>query len=51
MLFLLNGIADENEDIRHQCTNMLEEHGKTMRDALVQLGEESEDVTMTMESN
>lgn len=43
ILFLLNGIADENQDISVKCKVMLEEHGKNMKDALIQLGEESEE--------
>eukprot|EP00352_Strombidinopsis_acuminata_P009427 CAMPEP_0176358724 /NCGR_PEP_ID=MMETSP0126-20121128/15791_1 /TAXON_ID=141414 ORGANISM="Strombidinopsis acuminatum, Strain SPMC142" /NCGR_SAMPLE_ID=MMETSP0126 /ASSEMBLY_ACC=CAM_ASM_000229 /LENGTH=63 /DNA_ID=CAMNT_0017713081 /DNA_START=781 /DNA_END=972 /DNA_ORIENTATION=- len=43
VLFLLNGIADENEDISKHCREFLEKHGLRMRDALKQLGEEEED--------
>lgn len=43
--FLLNGIADEHKDIQEKSIQLLEEHGKLMQDALIQLGEE--DVKMT----
>lgn len=39
ILFLLNGVADENKEISQGCINFLEEHGNRMRDALKQLGE------------
>ena len=32
--FLLNGIADENEQVRTSCQKFLEEHGARMRQAL-----------------
>ena len=32
--FLLNGIADENEQVRTSCLKFLEEHGARMRQAL-----------------
>lgn len=38
--FLLNGMSDENDDIRKACIEMIEEHGRNMREALIQLGEE-----------
>jgi hypothetical protein len=34
ILFLLNGVADENKDIALGCEQFLEEHGARMRDAL-----------------
>lgn len=34
ILFLINGIADENKDIQAGCIEFLEEHGNRMRDAL-----------------
>jgi len=37
---LLNGIADEVLDISPQCIGFLEDHGKRMKDALKQLGDE-----------
>ena len=37
---LLNGIADEVLDISPQCIGFIEDHGKRMKDALKQLGEE-----------
>lgn len=42
VLFLLNGITDESKEIADMCVQMLEEHGKNMREALIQLGEEDE---------
>eukprot|EP00347_Sterkiella_histriomuscorum_P014258 403361569 len=38
--FLLNGVTDEYPEIQNRCISMLEDHGKNMRDALIQLGEE-----------
>ena len=38
--FLLNGIADENEQVRADCLKFLEEHGSRMRQALQALGED-----------
>ena len=35
VLFLLNGTADEIPEISKACKDLLEEHGKTMHDALV----------------
>jgi hypothetical protein len=43
ILFLLNGIADENADISSKCKIHLEEYGKNMKDALIKLGEEKPD--------
>lgn len=40
--FLLNGIADENEQVRADSLAFLEEHGAKMRSALQALGEEDE---------
>ena len=45
MLFLLNGISDENEDISKSCREFLEEHGKRMKEALQMLDEEDEQTT------
>ena len=42
ILFLLNGIADEVEEIARPNETFLEEHGARMRDALKQLGEDEE---------
>ena len=42
--FLLNGISDENEQIRADCLSFLEEHGQRMREALRALGEDGEEV-------
>lgn len=49
ILFLLNGVADENEEISEKCRNILEKHGKDMREALVKLGEEKSDIEMEAE--
>ena len=35
VLFLLNGITDEYNEIQQKCIVLLEEHGKNMRDALI----------------
>ena len=43
ILFLLNGIADENTDISNRCKTQLEEYGNNMKDALIKLGEEKPD--------
>ena len=40
VLFLLNGLADEIPEISAACKDMLEGHGKNMREALIQMGEE-----------
>lgn len=40
ILFLLNGVADEVEEIARLNETFLEEHGARMQDALKQLGEE-----------
>lgn len=37
---LLNGISDEVLEISPQCIVFIEDHGKRMKDALKQLGEE-----------
>ena len=42
--FLLNGIAEEAFDISPQCIQFLEEHGNRMKEALIALGEEVDDV-------
>ena len=34
VLFLLNGLSDDNENIRNKCQTFLEEHGKRMKEAL-----------------
>lgn len=47
ILFLLNGVADDEQVISEKCKTLLEEHGLRMKEALVKLGEESEDVEMT----
>lgn len=45
VLFLLNGISDENEDISKSCREFLEEHGKRMKEALQMLDEEDDATT------
>lgn len=40
VLFLLNGISDEQAEISCSCREFLEEHGKRMREALQMLGEQ-----------
>ena len=40
VLYLLNGASDEIPDISKSSIDMLEEHGRNMTDALIQLGEE-----------
>ena len=34
ILFLINGISDENKQISQKCEAFLEEHGKRMHEAL-----------------
>jgi hypothetical protein len=46
VLFLLNGLSDEIPEISKSCKGMLEEHGKNMRDALIQMGEEEEKMSV-----
>lgn len=41
VLFLLNGVSDDQEEIRTLCTDTLETHGKNMEEALKALEEES----------
>ena len=43
VLFLLNGLSDEVQDIQAVCNQLLEDHGRNMKDALIQLGEEESD--------
>lgn len=38
---LLNGIADDQQDIGPKCIKFLNEHGKRMKEALIALGEET----------
>ena len=40
---LLNGISDENENVRNACLSFLEEHGQRMQEALQALGEEEDE--------
>ena len=35
VLFLLNGMSDESKEIAGKCIEMLEDHGKQMREALI----------------
>ena len=53
VLFLLNGLSDENKDVSEACRLFLEEHGKRMKEALQVLGEEEQEEakeeTKTME--
>lgn len=46
LLFMLNGVADDNQDIAQGCVAFLEEHGKRMKEALAALGELEEDAAM-----
>lgn len=41
--FLLNGISDENQQVRMDNLNFLEEHGARMREALRALGEDDDE--------
>lgn len=43
VLFLLNGLSDEIPDISMAAKDMLEAHGRNMKDALIQMGEEKPD--------
>lgn len=43
---MLNGVADDNQDIAQGCVAFLEEHGKRMKEALAALGELEEDAAM-----
>eukprot|EP00350_Pseudokeronopsis_sp_OXSARD2_P004860 CAMPEP_0170561932 /NCGR_PEP_ID=MMETSP0211-20121228/57869_1 /TAXON_ID=311385 /ORGANISM="Pseudokeronopsis sp., Strain OXSARD2" /LENGTH=60 /DNA_ID=CAMNT_0010878165 /DNA_START=703 /DNA_END=882 /DNA_ORIENTATION=+ len=43
ILFLLNGVSDDNKEISTKCIQMLETHGQQMKEALVALGEEEEE--------
>ena len=53
ILFLLNGLSDENKEVSEACRLFLEEHGKRMKEALQVLGEEEQEEakeeTKTME--
>ena len=40
---LLNGIADDQLDIGPKCIKFLDDHGKRMREALIALGEETQE--------
>ena len=43
VLYLLNGVSDECEEIAQKCKSFLEEHGARMKQALVALGDEKDD--------
>jgi hypothetical protein len=43
VLYLLNGVADESEEISNSCKAFLEEHGARMKQALIVLGDEKDD--------
>ena len=43
VLFLLNGLSDENKEVSEACRLFLEEHGKRMKEALQVLGEEEQE--------
>ena len=43
ILFLLNGLSDENKEVSEACRLFLEEHGKRMKEALQVLGEEEQE--------
>ena len=47
ILFLLNGISDDNKDISRKCQTFLEEHGTRMREALKALGDDEDEETKT----
>lgn len=44
LLFLLNGASDEVDEIRDQSIEILERHGNDMKEALVKLGEEDDEM-------
>ena len=46
VLFLLNGLSDESQEITLKCKQLLEEHGRQVREALIQLGEEEEKMSV-----
>ena len=41
---LLNGIAESHSDVSPRCIKFLDDHGKRMKEALIALGEEKEEV-------
>ena len=43
VLVLLNGLSDEIPEISMAAKDMLETHGRNMKDALIQMGEEKAD--------
>ena len=42
ILFLLNGLSDENEQVRTKCSSFLEDHGKRMKEVLAAIGDEED---------
>lgn len=50
LLFLLNGVADEIEEIRDESIQILERHGNDMKEALIRIGEEEENKDVEMDS-
>lgn len=49
LLFLLNGVSDEVDEIRDEAVTILERHGNDMKEALVQLGEEDDHMSVEEE--
>lgn len=45
VLCLLNGVADEQEEVRDLATKLLHDHGKRMKEALSVLGELDDDIS------
>ena len=43
--FLLNGMAEKELGCGPKCIKFIEDHGKRMREALIALGEETEQAT------
>ena len=50
ILYLLNGLSDDCEEINNQCKDFLEIHGERMKDALQALGEGDEEENADMKS-
>lgn len=50
VLFLLNGISDENDEVRDLSIEILERHGTNMKEALISLGDEQENVEMKVDN-
>lgn len=49
LLFLLNGVSDEIDEISNEAITILERHGNDMKEALVQLGEEDDHMSVEEE--